>query len=122
MNQSKLFNKSKNTEIAQSVRVADSFFSRAKGLLGERELPSGRALWIKGSRLVDCNSIHTWFMRFAIDAVFVDKGLVVRAVYQDLRPWRMTWPVMGAQSVFELPAGTLRKAPVEIGDQLYVGN
>lgn len=108
--------------LAQDVRVAESFFARSKGLLGEKSLPAGRALWIKGTRFVDCNSIHTWFMRFSIDAVFVDHNLVVKAVYKDLNPWRMTMPAMGAASVFELPSGTLETAHVEIGDQLHVGS
>lgn len=118
----KLINKTKNVEVADSVRVANTFFKRAKGLLGERELSRGSALWIQGSRLADCNSIHTWFMRFAIDAVFVDKNLVVKAVHHNLTPWRVTWPAIGAKSVFELPSGTLSERPVDIGDQLYVGN
>lgn len=117
----KLLNKSRTNEVAQLVRVADSFYSRAKGLLGESNLPEGEALWIKGSRFVACNSIHTWFMRFAIDAVFVDKHLVVKAIYRDLRPWRLTAPVLGAWSVFELPAGALAKTTIEVGDQLHVG-
>jgi uncharacterized membrane protein (UPF0127 family) len=118
----RLFNKTKGVELATQVRVADSFFSRAKGLLGESHLSEGSALWIKGSHFVACNSIHTWFMRFSIDAIFVDRGLTVKGVYRDLAPWRMTLPIAGATSVFEFPAGTVGKSPVEIGDQLYVGD
>lgn len=106
-----------NTEIAHSVRVANSFYSRAKGLLGESGLAEGNALWIQRG-----NSIHTWFMRFPIDAVFIDRDLVVRAVYRNLGPWRITWPAWKASSVIELPAGALEKTHVEIGDQLYVGD
>lgn len=118
----KLINQSRDDiEIASDVRVAKSFFSRAKGLLGEREISRGSALWIQGSRFAGCNSIHTWFMRFPIDVIFVDRDLVVRSTHHGLGPWRMTAPVRGARSVFELPSGTLRDVPVEIGDQLYVG-
>ena len=122
MGTTRLLNQTKNAEVASQVRVADSFFTRAKGLLGESSLAAGSTLWIKGSRLVSCNSIHTWFMRFPIDAVFVDRSLKVRAVYRDLGPWRMTIPVLGAVSVFEFPAGTLAKCPVDVGDQLHVGD
>lgn len=118
----RLLNSSRNLEVAHSVRVASNFVSRAKGLLGEKNLASGNALWIQGSRFVACNSIHTCFMRFAIDAVFVDRDLKVRAVYRDLGPWRMTWPASGATSVFELPAGTLSQKPVEVGDQLKLAD
>ena len=61
-------------------------------------------------------------MRFPIDVVFVDKTLRVQAVYQNLGPWKMTVPALGAFSVFELSAGTLEQRPVAIGDQLYVGD
>jgi uncharacterized membrane protein (UPF0127 family) len=118
----RLRNQNSAQVIADSVRVADSMFARAKGLLGEKSLPAGQTLWIKPGPLAPCNSIHTWFMRFAIDAVFVDKQLKVKAVYQNLGPWRMTMPALGADSVFELPAGTLTRTPVAIGDQLYVGD
>ena len=122
MSTRKLLNKSKNIEVAHTLREARSFWQRTKGLLGENALPSGSALLIQGSRFIPCNSIHTLFMRFPIDVVFVDRKLVVRAIYQDLGPWRLTWPAAGASSVFELPAGTLKKTSVEIGDQLHVGD
>jgi uncharacterized membrane protein (UPF0127 family) len=116
----KLVNSSKNLQVAARVRVASGFFERAKGLLGESGIESGTALWIQGSRFVGCNSVHTWFMRFAIDVVFVDRSMIVKRVYEDLGPWRMTLPAYGAVSVFELPAGTLKSKPVDIGDQLNV--
>lgn len=118
----RLFNQTRKTEVASHVEVAESFWSRTKGLLGRDSLPEGRALWILGSRFVACNSIHTWFMRFAIDAVFVDRDLRVRKIYRGLGPWRMTLPAAGAVSVFELPGGTLDRQTVEIGDQLHVGD
>jgi uncharacterized membrane protein (UPF0127 family) len=118
----RLINKTRGVEIAHTIHTAASFAERAKGLLGENHLPQGTGLWIKGTRLVACNSIHTFFMRFAIDAVFVDDNLIVRSRYFNLGPWRITWPTANATSVFELPAGTLKEKPTEIGDQLYVGD
>ena len=117
----KLHNKTRNVELATKLDVATSFWERTRGLLGRSNLPADEALWIQGTDLVGCNSIHTLFMRFAIDAVFVDRDLKVKKVYHDLGPWRMTWPARGAHSVFELPAGTLKSRPVEIGDELHVG-
>lgn len=117
----KLLNKTRNVEVAREVALASTFWQRTRGLLGRSSLPAGEALWIQGTRLVGCNSIHTLFMLFAIDAVFVDRELRVRKVYRDLKPWRMTWPASGAHSVFELTAGTLRDGTVEIGDELHVG-
>jgi uncharacterized membrane protein (UPF0127 family) len=113
----KLVNRTRGTEIASQVRVAETFFARTKGLLGASSMAPRSTLWIKR-----CNSIHTCFMRFAIDAVFVDRALKVKAVYRNLPPWRMTWPAWGANSVFELPAGTLKMTPIDVGDELYVGD
>ncbi len=118
----KLVNRTQNSELAGDLEIAETFMSRSIGLLGRANLPTGHALWIQGSRLVSCNSIHTMFMRFAIDAVFVDQKLIVRKVCHNLGPWRMTWPVVGANSVFELPAGTLNRGKTQIGDQLHVGD
>ncbi len=122
MGRLRLENKTKTIEVANNVRVARTFWQRAKGLLGEKSLPEGHALWIQGSDLVGCNSIHTFFMRFPIDVIFVDRNLKVTKVYRNLGPWRVTWPAPGAHSVFELPAGSLSLHTVEVGDQLYVGN
>lgn len=113
----RLINRTKNIEIAGDVRIASSFAARMKGLLGERELAAGRALWIER-----CNSIHTWFMRFAIDVVFVDRQLIVQKVCRDVGPWRVTFPAWRANSVFEMPAGTLANRLVDVGDQLHVGD
>ncbi len=88
--------------LASDLSIADDVVSRNVGLLKHFELPKGQGLWIKR-----CNSIHTFFMRFPIDAVFVDKKLKVIAVYRGLKPWRITRLHFKASSVFELPAGTL---------------
>jgi uncharacterized membrane protein (UPF0127 family) len=118
----KLRNQSRQVDVADHVEQAISFWSRTRGLLGRTSFPEGQALWIHGTELVACNSIHTLFMTFAIDAVFVDRDLKVKRIYRELKPWRMTWPALGAHSVFELPAGTLRHRPIEVGDQLHVGD
>lgn len=89
-------------QIASDLRTADTLFSRTKGLLGRSCLPKGEGLWIKR-----CNSIHTAFMKFPIDVLFVDKNLKVVSVYENLKPWRITRLHLCASSVIELPAGTL---------------
>lgn len=88
--------------IASDLKTADSLFSRTKGLLGRKSLPEGEGLWIKR-----CNSIHTAFMKFPIDVLFVDKDLKVIHMYENLKPWRITRLHFRATSVIELPAGTL---------------
>jgi uncharacterized protein len=118
----KLTNRTRQTAVAESVELAATFWQRSRGLLGRSGLPAGHTLWIQGTKWVACNSIHTFFMRFTIDAVFVDRDLKVKKIYRDLKPWRMTWPVAGANSVFEFSAGSLKDQSIEVGDQLYVGD
>ena len=115
----KLYNRSRNSNVAvaEDLQVANTFLSRNKGLLGRKNFTPGSGLLIHR-----CPSIHTFFMAFAIDAVFVDRNLRVRAIYQNLKPWRLTRIVLGAHHVVELPAGTLLKKPIVVGDELYVGD
>lgn len=103
-----------STTMATDLKTAIGFLARSKGLLGRRSLTPGEALWIKR-----CNSIHTFFMRFPIDAVFVDSSLKVIHVYRALPPWRITRPHLRASSVMEFSAGTISK-DLKPGDQLYV--
>lgn len=84
--------------LAARARRADSWWARAVGLLGADH--AGGGLIIE-----PCSSIHTWFMRFPIDVVFLDPADVVVAVYASLQPWRMTRWVRGARRVLELDAG-----------------
>ncbi|MDQ6747983.1 MAG: DUF192 domain-containing protein [Candidatus Dormibacteraeota bacterium] len=70
--------------------------------MGRSELPSGRGLWIE-----PCNSIHMFFMRFAIDVLFLDRSGRVKRVMLRLKPWRVSPIVFGARTTVELPAGTL---------------
>ena len=113
----KLVNLTNGREIASHVEVADSFTSRLVGLLGRSSLPAGHALWIK-----HCGSVHTFFMRFSIDVVFIDDALVARGVHRNVRPWRMTPLRLGSLSAIELAAGTLDATSVTRGDRLHVGD
>lgn len=113
----KLINSSKNISFADKVEVAENFWSRLIGLLGRNSLNNGTALWI-----ARCPSIHTFFMKFPIDVVFVDTSLKVCACYKNVRPWRLILPVHGASSVFECSIGAISRGQVEKGDQLHVVN
>ena len=112
----RLINKSKNITVVEKVNIALGFKDRLVGLLGKTNLPSDEALWISKT-----NSIHTYFMKFNIDAIFVDKNLVVKSIHKNLKPWRITFPKFTADSVFELAAGVLDEKSVSKGDQLHVG-
>lgn len=101
------------TEVSRDVTIADSLWSRFVGLMGRREFPDGEALCIR-----PCSSIHMFFMRFPIDAVFVDADGAVVRIYGSIRPWRATWIVRGAKACLELPAGTAMKHGLEVGSLL----
>jgi uncharacterized protein len=94
--------------------LADSPWRRLRGLMGRRELAP-----VEGMLMRRSNSIHTCFMRFPIDAIFLDEeGHVVR-VCEHLRPWRSA-VVRGARAVLELPAGQGRRRGIEVGQRLSV--
>jgi uncharacterized membrane protein (UPF0127 family) len=94
--------------------LADRPWSRLRGLLGRHGLEPDEGLLLR-----HVGSIHTMFMRFAIDAVFVDRDYVVLKVVQDLRPWRFAG-ARRAKAVLELPAGAAVRAPVAVGETLVV--
>ena len=79
------------------AEIAESFAERAKGLIGRRGLAPGT-----GMLITKCNCIHTFFMRFAIDATFLDKSGRVVKVVKGIRPWRLwVWGGWRAASVLE---------------------
>jgi uncharacterized membrane protein (UPF0127 family) len=94
--------------------VADSPVSRMKGLLGRKELHPGEGLLLRPA-----GSIHTFFMRFPIDAVFLDEGLRVLGISDDIRPWRAA-SKRGARVVLELPAGESARRGLETGETLSI--
>ena len=108
-----LVNARNDVTIASDVNLALTRAERRKGLLGRDSLDPAAALVIS-----PCSSIHTMFMRFPIDVIFVDRdGRAVRIV-KDLAPWRIA--VARAHAVIELPAGSLGKRDIKVGDELYL--
>jgi uncharacterized membrane protein (UPF0127 family) len=108
----KAVDRSTGNILAGDVRIAGDLFSRMRGLLGKKELPPGQGLLIK-----PCNSIHTIGMRFAIDAVFLDRDNRVVATISALPPNRLTRLYFRATSVLELPPGTIDKCATAVGDE-----
>jgi uncharacterized membrane protein (UPF0127 family) len=95
------------------AETADTAASRTQGLLGRDGLAPGHGLILDPCRL-----IHTFFMRFAIDVVFVDRHQRVTRVARDVPPFRFAWGGWSARATLELPAGTLARVPVAPGAQL----
>lgn len=110
-----VYNLTRQTLLADNVKWATTFWQRAVGLLGKRELHTGTglALW-------PCNSVHMWGMRFPIDVIYVSKDKQVVACIPYLRPWRFGPVVPHAQWVLEVPAGTIARTGTCCGDRLEV--
>ncbi|MDE0118466.1 MAG: DUF192 domain-containing protein [Bdellovibrionales bacterium] len=116
---SSLINKKTNQILAQNVVTAHRFFSRVKGLMGKEDFPSSSAFWI----LPCTGGIHTFFMKFSIDVIFVNPSLKITAVFKNIAPWKIVHPGLFSKtySVFELKSPALETSQLQTGDQLYVG-
>ena len=116
-----LINKKTDQVLANNVIILHSFFSRVKGLMGKKDLPPSTAFWI----LPCIGGIHTLFMRFPIDVIFVNYSLKITAVFTNIAPWKtVVHPGLFSKtySVFELKSPALEKIQLQKGDQLYVGH
>ncbi len=108
----KVRNQTRQTVLAQAADVADTSSTRRTGLLKHERLEPGEGLWI-----VPCESVHTFFMKFPIDLVYLDKRKKVRKVRHAVPAWRLSACLL-AHSVLELPAGTVASSSTAVGDEL----
>jgi len=106
---------SSGTTVAGEVAVADNPYRRFMGLMGKRELKDGAGLYLK-----PCSSIHMFFMRIALDVVFVDADGQIVHICHSIKPWRMSRIVRHAKAAVELPAGTMHRFGVKKGDVLQL--
>lgn len=90
--------------ICHKMIVANQIFLRMKGLMFSSGLPD-----CDGFLIGPCNSIHTFFMLYPLDIIFLDKNFKIVKVIYDLAPWRMTWIYFRSHQVLEMKAGSLRK-------------
>lgn len=100
--------------ISNNMKIASSFNDRLVGLMFKGPLKENDSLLIN-----PCNSIHTFFMKYAIDVIFLNKKLEVVAIYNNLKPWRLTKIVFKASQVLEMEAGRLNRE-IKIGDKLEI--
>jgi uncharacterized membrane protein (UPF0127 family) len=101
-----------DSTVCERCVVADRPFGRMRGLLGRSDLPRGEGVLLRPAR-----SVHTFFMRFAIDVVFLDENDVVVEVASNLRPWRAAGS-KAARSIVELPAGEAEARGIAVGAKL----
>jgi hypothetical protein len=104
--------KSDGVVVCEHCLVAATPLTRLRGLLGRRSLPSGEGILLRPAA-----SIHMFFMRFPIDAVFLDGDLQVIHIAADLRPWRAAGK-RGAKAVLELTAGECERRGLAVGDRI----
>lgn len=105
-----IINKTNNREIASSFYLADNPLKRMKGLLGRKSLDKGKAMVIR-----PCSGIHTFFMRFPIDVLFIDKESKVIKTLCDVKPFAISPILAAAKIVIELPAGTIKQSNTSEG-------
>ncbi|MFA5118822.1 MAG: DUF192 domain-containing protein [Candidatus Omnitrophota bacterium] len=110
-------NETKNAVLADKAVIAKSLFERIKGLLGEKELETGKALVLD-----PCNSIHCFFMRFTIDALFLTKDNRVVKALSEIKPFQVSPIYWKAVKVIELPAGTIKTTHTSEGDIITFEN
>lgn len=101
--------------LAADLSVAATFLSRSRGLLGRKELPAGTGLL-----LTPCNGVHTLFMKFPIDVLFLDKDNRVIETREQLQPYRITRLFLSCSRVLELPAGALCASGTAPGDTILI--
>ncbi|MFH0940756.1 MAG: DUF192 domain-containing protein [Candidatus Omnitrophota bacterium] len=101
--------------IADKVRIAQDFKSRSIGLLDRHSLNENEALLIK-----PCNSIHTFFMKFPIDVLFLSKEGNIVKIAHSLKPWRLSGCMIGCFMVLELQAGKIAKTTIKIGNLIEI--
>lgn len=111
---SEIINETRGTVVCERTELADNPWKRFRGLLGRRELPPG-----SGMLIVPAPSIHSAFMRFEFDAVFLDREMRVVRLCPRIPPWR-TRSARHARSVLELSAGEIEQRGLQVDDQLVV--
>ena len=115
---SKLIHKKTGKTLAEKIVTASRLPARIKGLLGKTDFPLFHTLWIIPCR----GGIHTFFMKFPIDVIFVTHALKITRVLQQITAMKLIYPPLfsNTHSVFEFKASSLKHHQLQPGDQLYV--
>ena len=111
----KIINLTNNHILAENVLLSDSFLERLRGLLGRESLEKNHAMILRPS-----NSVHTFFMRFPIDVLFVDRNNKVIKIANNLGPYKATGIYFKSAFVIELPSGVIGSTHTVEGDRLQI--
>ncbi|MGA3089838.1 MAG: DUF192 domain-containing protein [Terriglobales bacterium] len=111
------FNRTRTTYLATDLVIARSHWSRFRGLMAtdSSRFTRGQGLWINPS-----HGIHTFAMRFPIDAVYLDRERIIIHLEEGLKPWRLAAVRAQAASVLEVPTGTIEESLTALGDQVDI--
>ena len=99
--------------LANQLRVADTHWTRLRGLVGAQQFTQGKGLWI-----IPCHGVHTLFMGFPIDVLYLSADNTVVHLEENLQPWRIAPVRLNAKTVLEIPAGTVRATGTTVGDSI----
>jgi uncharacterized protein len=115
--QGQAFNQTRQAYLATTLEVANTHWTRLRGLLGLRssDFRNGSGLWI-----VPCHGVHTLGMGFPIDVVYLDRSMTVIHIQRELQPWRFAPVRTQAQSVLELPCSTAAETRTALGDKIEI--
>lgn len=110
-----VINQARGTTLGDQVQIANTFWTRAKGLLGKQGLAFGEGLLI-----IPCRGIHSYGMGFCFDAIYLSQDLMVVHTIERMAPRRRGPMLRNARSVLELPAGTIQRTATKVGDELLI--
>ncbi len=99
--------------IIQKCNIATDFFSRLRGLMFRKQLSESEAIFFP-----HCNSIHTFFMRFPIDAIFIDNKYRVQKIIESVKPWKVIFPQKNVFGVIETKSLTAKNAGIKTGKEI----
>ena len=111
----KIVNQTQSSILADSARIADTFFLRLVGLLNQAQISPGEALVI-----TPCHQIHMFFMKFAIDVIFVNQTDHVVGLVENIQPFSLSPIFKEAHRSIELPVGTIAQSRTSIGDTIRI--
>lgn len=112
----KIVNASNNSTIlTENCFVANTFFSRLKGLQFQKEFNEKDGLFLK-----KCSMVHTFFMFMRIDVIFLDKDYNIIHLKQGMKPWKISRYYPTARYILELPHKTIKKTKTKMNDKLKV--
>ena len=111
----KLYQRATGKCLAENVLLANTAWTRLRGLIGRQALAEGDALWLR-----PCNGVHTFWMRFTIDVIYLDEHLRIVKLIKNLRPFRLAPPSLKTFSVIEMPENSIARLDLHRQDQLRI--